>query len=71
MSLWVQLTVNGSPALVNLELATWMEPLDAGSGGGTRIHFNSDQTVTVGESVETIAELLELFDEEEQESDEE
>jgi hypothetical protein len=65
MSLWVQLTLKdladpdseGRPGLVNLERALWMESYDS-DGTGSVLHFGSDESVTVSESLEEIVELL-------------
>ena len=65
MSLWVQLTLKsttdpdseGRPGLVNLERALWMEACEDGTAGSV-IRFGSDESLTVGESLEEIAELL-------------
>jgi len=65
MSLWVQLTLKdladadseGKPGLVNLERALWMESYDS-DGTGSVLHFGSDESVMVSESLEEIVELL-------------
>jgi hypothetical protein len=65
MSLWVQLTLKdladpdseGRPGLVNLERALWMESYDS-DGTGSVLHFGSDESVMVSESLEEIVELL-------------
>lgn len=83
MSLWVQLTLKdladpnseGRPGLVNLERALWMESYDA-EGTGSVLHFGSQESVMVSESLEEIVELLDAaegidedFEEEEEEED--
>jgi hypothetical protein len=76
MSLWVQLTLKdltnpkaeGRAGLVNLERALWMEPYED-QGAGSVLHFGGQNTVTVGESLEEIVELLDAAEGQEDEFD--
>jgi hypothetical protein len=65
MSMWIQLTLKdltdpdseGRPGLINLERALWMEAYQ-GEGSGSVLHFGSDESLMVSESLEEIVDLL-------------